>query len=204
MRQHAEPDLPLWIAPKVERKGRRVRVIKVKRKLLDAADRNWKRVLEYVGRELGDRTRAAEILEGVLHSVGTGRKIGKTIRDLDGYIFWAVTRSVKKLLTRERKIEYVPFAQDLEVLEGAQDTEWVSRFENELEMEELLNYIEDQTARYMLHKRMSDYSWRHIGRKLGISPDNARMRLRNALEKARRRILEEKEPKSRPSPAQRI
>ncbi len=70
---------------------------------------------------LGGKALAAEIVEGVVHSAAKVHR-QKPIKNPDSYLLSGVVRRVKKLLARERRIEYVGSLEEFEGLEAAQDT----------------------------------------------------------------------------------
>ena len=94
-------------------------------------------------------------------------------------------------------MEYVPYAEDLEALGGAQDTEWAS---NQILIGEILSYAGEEVSS-MYYQRDAGYLWPEIAKELGISVTRAKDRFRYGIEKARKRILGEKNSKSKLSPA---
>ncbi len=196
MPEHSKSDPPLWIQSR-DKRGR-----PIDPKVLDAAQRNWGRVLEYVRRELQDAPRAAEILERVVHSVSNAMRRNfhrQRVKDLDAYLYWAFTRKVRKIVARERMIQYVAFSEDLVPLETAQDSKWVHKIEDEILLKQLLGYLEER-PRGMVLLRAGGYSWKEVARALGISVNNALVQFNHAIEKSRK-LVGKAWPKGR-SPSQ--
>jgi len=116
----------------------------VDEELLAAAREAWPHVLAHVRRELidkesgSDRTAlAADVWERVLRSVAKTRQRSRDyqspISDLQSYLIGAFHHRFNRLLKSEHKrqetIELVASTVDLELIEGALDTEWAAELE---------------------------------------------------------------------------
>ncbi len=112
--------------------------------LAGAAPGTWRAGLAYAARYLGDTAVAAEVVEGVVHSAAKAHR-HKPIKNPDSYLLSGVVRRVKKLLARERRIEYVGSLEELEGLKAAQDTTWVAKLDNRLLVEELVGFLDRET-----------------------------------------------------------
>ena len=185
MREPSQSDPPFWIGnPDKDRTP-------IEPELLEAARRNWERVLAYAHKQHQDTSRAVEIFESVVHSLSKviRRYSGLSrIKSLDYYLFWAFTRRLNRLLAAEPKITYVGSVKDLEGLAGARDEDWVSSLEDELVLKEALSCMNKRT-RHMFFQRQCGYSWDEIASKLGISTNNARVQFSCDVRKIRERIL---------------
>src|SRR5713226_9570932 len=80
--------------------------------LIEAAHRTWRDAVGYAARYLGDKARAAEIVDSVVQSAAKAYR-QKPIKNPDSYLLSGVMRRVKKLLAREPRIEYVGSLEEL-------------------------------------------------------------------------------------------
>ena len=173
-----------WL-PETDSRGNRI-----DSEVIDSAQRNWRRVLDYASREAVDPSRAAQVLERTVASVASARrrKQGHTdINDLDSYLFAAFVRKLKRLVTKERILEFVRSTSELETLKSAQDQEWTARLEDKLQIQEIVATMDDRT-RNTYWKRSHGFSWREIARAQGLSVNAAKKNYEYGLEKVRRRI----------------
>ena len=83
------------------------------RPLAGAAPGTWRAGLAYAARYLGDTAVAAETVEGVVHSAAKAHR-HKPIKNPDSYLLAGIVRRVKKLLARERRVEYRGSLEELE------------------------------------------------------------------------------------------
>lgn len=192
MESYRGPDPPLWISGTDEQNRT------VDQRVINAAHRIWKRVLNHVRREGHDVDEAAETMEKAVHSVSraiTRQSDRNSIRSMDAYLFWSFVRRFNRLLSSRRRIRYVESSELLESLQaGRQD--WVRALDNKLLMEEVLSHMDMKTRR-MLVSRALGHSWAEIGRELGISAHNAEVQFGYGVRKVRQRLL-----KSKPSERQ--
>jgi len=108
-----------------------------------------------------------------------------------------------RVLKREQKrletIELVSSTLDLERIESAQDTEWVSELERALTVKQIISHMDEWTRR-VWGARQYGYSWKEISGRLGLSEQQAKMRFQRGLEKTRDRLtnlLRERKPGSK-------
>lgn len=195
MGEHLGADPPLWIQS-LDKRGR-----PIDSELLDAAQRNWKRVLSYAQRQRQDASRAADIFEAVVHSLANRiqrhPRTAVRVESLDYYLFWAFTRRLNRLLAREPVIEYVGSLDDLASLRGAQDPDWALRIEQELLLKELQGHM-SQRMRHIFFLRESGYSWKEISGQLGIGVSNLKVLFGYSMRKVRKRILRRRPVKFKP------
>ncbi len=128
MHEPSESDQPFWIAnPDKDRAP-------IEPELLEAARRNWKRVLAYADKQHQDASRALEVFESVVHSLSKTlrRRSGleRPITNFDYYLFCAFARRLNRLMASEPKIMYVRSVKALEGLPDARDEDWVATLED--------------------------------------------------------------------------
>jgi DNA-directed RNA polymerase specialized sigma24 family protein len=124
----------------------------VDEELLAAAREAWPHVLAHARRELidkesgSDRTAlAADVWERVLRSVAKTRQRSRDyqppISDLQSYLIGAFHHRFNRLLKSEHKrqetIELVASTVDLELIEGALDTEWAAELERAITLKQI-------------------------------------------------------------------
>jgi DNA-directed RNA polymerase specialized sigma24 family protein len=136
----------------------------------------------------------AEVWESVLQSVsGTlDRMNGRQgeIGDLEAYLlgsfYHRLRRALQKEQRREEMIHLVSSAQELEVLGKTSHTEQ-HNIENRLHAQEILDRM-DEWSRKVWVAREYGYTWKHIGRVLGIPGDSVMLRFRRRMKILRARL----------------
>jgi len=112
MRRDFKADLSIWIWQS-DGSG-----TEIDADLLNAARRNWGRVLAYALRYEPDAAVAANIFEETLLAASKARKrrlpSAKPIRNLDSYLYVAFVRSFHRYLAKQPHLEYVGSDQDLD------------------------------------------------------------------------------------------
>lgn len=171
--------------------------------LIAAARATWPRVVAHVARELQhegsireSEALAADIWEAVLRSVckALQRKAeyASSIGDLESYLVAAFHHRFHRFLKTEQKrrglFEPVPEGLDLELIESAQDTEWVAELERTITVKQILSRMDGWT-RKVWQARQYGYSWREISVWSGVSEQAAKKRFEYGLEKTRRNIV---------------
>ncbi|HEY6467171.1 MAG TPA: hypothetical protein VIY69_14325, partial [Candidatus Acidoferrales bacterium] len=115
MRGDTASEPTLWIQPQ-DRAGRAI-----DRELMDAAHRNWRRVVSYARRQGQDSSRAAEELESAVHSLSAlfdrHPRFRGRIRNFDDYVFWVTAHRLNRWAARQPSVEYVGALEDLNVLQ---------------------------------------------------------------------------------------
>jgi DNA-directed RNA polymerase specialized sigma24 family protein len=167
--------------------------------LVDAARRNWARVLAYARRHQQDPARAADILEAVLLSLSRTRKtkgkLCRPIQNLDNHLYLAFVRRLNRQLAKEPHIESVGSLRDLDALSSIRTTP-ASRFiEDDLLIEELMGYMDERTRR-MFSLRHMGYSWNETARILKNTANNAQVLFNQGVKKARRHVMKLKDKKN--------
>ncbi len=191
-----------WALPGPE-KGKDTGSSPAQEELLAAAREAWPHVLAHARRKLSDQgldsektALAAEVWEGVLRSVSKAlqrrRDHQPPIADLNAYLIGAFHHRFNRVLKRERRrletIEFVPSTQDLERMESARDTQWVSDLERAITIREIVDQMDDWTRRVWKARQLG-YSWKEIAEHLGLNQQQAKMRFRYGLEKTRDRLF---------------
>ena len=168
--------------------------------LLKAARSAWPKALAHVRQVHSqnpfddDGILVVEVWESVLQSVsGTlDRMNGRRgeIGDLEAYLlgsfYHRLRRALKKEQRREEIIHLVSSAQELEVLGKTSHAEQHD-IEDTLHAHEILDRM-DAWSRKVWVAREYGYTWKHIGRVLGIPGDNVMLRFRRRMKILRARL----------------
>ena len=178
--------------------------------LLESAKRVWPRISSYVRRQFNreisadERDRmAVETWESVLQSVAKTLARTKTaprrIFDLDAYLIGAFQhrfiRAVRKEKRRSQIVQSFP-PEELSRLAEVGGSNWVEAFERGLSVRQIVDSMDDW-ARDVWTSYEYGYSWRDIAARYGITEQQAKMRFRYAILKARDRLAG-KSPSSSP------
>ena len=168
--------------------------------LLRAARSAWPKALAHVRQVQSqnpfddDGILVAEVWESVLQSVSRtlDRMDGRRgeIGDLEAYLlgsfYHRLRRALKKEQRREEMIHLVPSAQELEVLGKTSNAEQHD-IEDTLHAQEILDRM-DEWSRKVWVAREYGYTWKHIGRVLGIPGDSVMLRFRRRMKILRARL----------------
>ena len=168
--------------------------------LLKAARSAWPKALAHVRRVQSqdpfddEGILVTEVWEGVLQSVsGTlGRMNGRRgeIGDLEAYLlgsfYHRLSRAIRKEQRREKTIHLVSSVQELEVLGTTSHAE-EHDIEGTLHAQEILDRM-DTWSRKVWVAREYGYTWKHIGRVLGIPGDSVMLRFRRRMKILRARL----------------
>jgi DNA-directed RNA polymerase specialized sigma24 family protein len=167
--------------------------------VVDAARRNWARVLAYARRHHQDPAQAADILEAVLLSLSRARKTNgklcRPIRNLDNYLYLAFVRRLNRELAKEPHIESVGSLHDLDALSGIRTPPASPFIEDDLLIEELMGYMDERTRR-MFSLRHMGYSWNEIAPILKNTANNAQVLFNQGVKKVRRHVMKLKDTKN--------
>ena len=168
--------------------------------LSKAAGSAWPKALAHV-RQVQSRNPfdddgilVAEVWESVLQSVSKtlDRMNGRRgeIGDLEAYLlgsfYHRLRRALKKEHRREETIHLVSSVQELEVLGTARHAEQHD-IEDTLHAQEILDRM-DEWSRKVWVAREYGYTWKHIGRVLGIPGDSVMLRFRRRMKILRARL----------------
>jgi len=168
--------------------------------LLKAARSAWPKALAHVRQVQSqnpfddDGILVAEVWESVLQSVSRtlDRLNGKRgeIADLEAYLlgsfYHRLRRALKKEQRREETIQLVSSVQELEVLGTARHAE-EHGIERALHAQEILDRM-DAWSRKIWVAREYGYTWKHIGRVLGVPGDSVMLRFRRRMKILRARL----------------
>jgi len=178
--------------------------------LLAAARAAWPHVLAHARLELRSKNSeaetealAAEVWESVLKSVAKAlqrnREKGRSISNLEGYLFAAFHHRFNRFLKSEQRrddtIELVSSSVDLDHVASAQDTRWVSELETAITVKEIVRHMDGGT-RKIWQARQYGYSWKEISKWLGVTEQQAKMKFRYGLGKTRQSLLRTRKRKS--------
>ena len=168
--------------------------------LLKAARSAWPKALAHV-RQVQSQTPfdddgllVAEVWESVLQSVSRtldpmNRRRGE-IGDLEAYLlgsfYHRLSRALKKEQRREETIRLVSSIEELEVLGTVSHAEEPD-IEGTLHAQEILDRM-DAWSRKVWVAREYGYTWKHIGRVLGIPGDSVMLRFRRRMKILRARL----------------
>ena len=187
---------PEWVLSGVNPRSDSV----VESELLKAARSAWPKALAHVRQVQSqnpfddDGILVAEVWESVLQSVSRtlDRMNGRRgeIGDLEAYLlgsfYHRLWRALKKEQRREEMIYLVPSAQELEVLGKTSHAEQHD-IEGTLHAQEILDRM-DEWSRKVWVAREYGYTWKHIGRVLGIPGDSVMLRFRRRMKILRARL----------------
>lgn len=168
--------------------------------LSKAAQSAWPKALAHV-RQVQSRNPfdddgilVAEVWESVLQSVSRtlDRMNGRRgeIEDLEAYLlgsfYHRLRRALKKDQRRKEMIHLVSSAQELEVL-GKTSHADQHHIEGTLHAQEILDRMDDWSRKVWIAREYG-YTWKHIGRVLGIPGDSVMLRFRRRMKNLRARL----------------
>ena len=178
---------------------------KTEQELMAAALRVWPRAEAYARRELndsglGDETGLArdvweQTLQSVLKTLRRTFRLTR-IRDLDTYVFGAFANRLKRLLKKQRVIEFYPSNTELADLRATQDWDWVENLEHSLELKEIVEHMDDW-MKEVAFRRAFGHSWKQIGRDLGLGEGATKKRFLRGLKKVRDYLMQCKSGRTR-------
>jgi DNA-directed RNA polymerase specialized sigma24 family protein len=168
--------------------------------LLKAARSAWPKALAHVRQVQSqnpfndDGILVAEVWESVLQSVsgtldrmnGSRGEIGDLEAYLLGSFYHRLSRALKKEQRREETICLVSSIEELEVLGKASHAEQHD-IEDTIHGREILDRM-DEWSRKVWAAREYGYTWKHIGRVLGIPGDSVMLRFRRRMKILRARL----------------
>jgi DNA-directed RNA polymerase specialized sigma24 family protein len=118
------------------------------------------------------------------------------IRDLDTYVFGAFAHRLKRLLKKQRVIEFYPSNTELADLRATQDWDWVENLEHSLELKEIVEHMDDW-MKEVAFRRAFGHPWKQIGRDLGLGEGATKKRFLRGLKKLRDYLLQRKSGRTR-------
>jgi DNA-directed RNA polymerase specialized sigma24 family protein len=141
-------------------------------------------VWTYVGVQLGDPGRAGDLADEVAFRVSSYLQTHCQVRSLVGLCRVAAMHFVLSTRARERRIEYRGLSQEIEGSLGVSSPDWQEELEFSVWVDQVLQG-HDREIRIMLRLRLLDMTWDHIGKVLGMSGGQARLRFHRAMEQIR-------------------
>jgi DNA-directed RNA polymerase specialized sigma24 family protein len=118
------------------------------------------------------------------------------IRDLDTYVFGAFAHRLKRLLKKQRVIEFYPSNTELADLRATQDWDWVENLEHSLELKEIVEHMDDW-MKEVAFRRAFGHPWKQIGRDLGLGEGATKKRFLRGLKKLRDYLMQCKSGRTR-------
>ena len=149
-----------------------------------AMERLWPWFWNHVGEQLGDPDRAGELAEDVAYRVSAYLQSHDLTRSLGGLCRVAARHFIETTRAQERRIEFHGLSQEVETSPGASASEWQRELEFWIWVDQVLQG-EPSEIRVMLQLRLLRKTWDQIGKTLGMSGGQARLRFRRALENIR-------------------
>jgi len=190
-----EADTPVWIWQSADPGAA------IETDLLDAARRNWPRVLSYAQRYQQDSSVAADIFETALLATSrvkrARQKSGKPIRNFDAYVYVAFVRKFKRYLARQPKIQFVGSLQDVDTHSDIRHSKVPPAVEHDLLAKELLQRMSHRT-RQTFYLRTNGYSWKETARFLNTTANSAQVLFTKEIGKIRSHIMKQKGSGMRP------
>jgi DNA-directed RNA polymerase specialized sigma24 family protein len=166
------PEEPFWI-PEKDPHGR-----PVDPEVKGNAQLVWKRALLHVDRRTHDTSRVAEIMECTVFSVSRRtHQQADPIKNLQAYIFRSFLRHFGRFLRRQNRFVSLDSLADSQLT-----VDWLTPFEDELEVQMFLDRMELKYRRIFL-LRSAGYSWKEISVELRISVHSAEEGLSHRIRK---------------------
>jgi DNA-directed RNA polymerase specialized sigma24 family protein len=166
-------------------------------RVVEASQRLWPWAYRHVERELRDGARAAELLEQVAIEVSGRLQVAPRVAEnLNGYLITAFHRQVRAHLLRNNRLVYEGLLKELEKNHRLVAPDWVTSLETDLTIGLLLSHLPHE-IKHMLHYRMLDFSWRAIGKTMGLSAKQAKSRFYYGVQRAYQVLLDEQTRRAR-------
>ncbi|HEY6271057.1 MAG TPA: sigma-70 family RNA polymerase sigma factor [Terriglobales bacterium] len=174
-----KPDSPpVWLlsAQKIENAELRAEVA-------GAADRTWRRWVESSESRGGEAIDAIAALD---YAVGAAIAAERTtgVRNTEAYVFKAFWRKARKLLSRERRLDYRD-PSDLADLKTDDNASFVQKLEQGIQVEELMALM-DERMRTIFVMDCRGFPRRETARVLGMSEDAVRKAFARGVDRLRR------------------
>lgn len=186
----SDPVHPWWDREIDEGTGRLLRA-----DVREAGHKVWKRVCLKTREVLGDPGDAADLLEQAVKAIS--RYLDKNsvpLHSVDpgGLLILACHRSLRRLVRRRWRIEFIGSASELAEILRAPD--WRDEIDRRLFLEDLTRQL-DVRNRGILRFRIAGYDWNEIGRMLGATASVVRQSFWRDVRKAHIRLLRSGAPR---------
>jgi DNA-directed RNA polymerase specialized sigma24 family protein len=149
-----------------------------------AMEKLWPWFWDHVGNQLGDPHRAADLGEKVAYGVTVYLKTHELTESLGALCRVAAKNFVETTRAREQRIEFRGLSQEVVDSLGVSAPDWVADIELSILVHQILQG-KDREIRLMLELRLLDKTWDEVGKAVGMSGGQARLRLQRALKDLR-------------------
>jgi DNA-directed RNA polymerase specialized sigma24 family protein len=150
-----------------------------------ALEELWPWFWDYVGQELGDSGRAADLVDDIACRVSIYlAETAVEIRSLVGLCRVAATNLLRSTKIREGRIQYRGLSKDIEASLSPSAPDSKGIVERAIWIDQLFR-DEDQEIRTMLQYRLVEDTWDRIGSLVDLTADQARLRFHRALRRIR-------------------
>lgn len=149
----------------------------------------WPWLWTYVGQQLGDSGRAADLAD--ILGTRVSRYVQNhpnPVRSLSGLCRVAAVNLVASQRAREARIEYRGLARDVEAEFSVSSDSWDDELELAIWIDQVLEQ-ESADIKAMLELRLLDHTWTQVGNIFGLSGGQARLRVHRAFEAARHSLF---------------
>jgi len=153
----------------------------------------WQRMRRWAVRRLRDEGQAEDALQEAAFRVARASH-SSAIAQPDAYVATAVARSVTNILTEDEPLDFVGSAEDVESFMGLPKKDSAKELEDRIFMEEFLAAM-DEESREICQKWLRRDEWKDIAVDVGCSVQQAKDKLRNAIESTKKRLLGPGRPK---------
>jgi DNA-directed RNA polymerase specialized sigma24 family protein len=157
-----------------------VKGLRIDPQVRSAVEELWPWFWNFVGCQLGDSDRAGDLAERVAYGVSAYLQKHGQVESLVGLCRVAATNCVLSARARERRIEFRGLSQEIEGSLSVSAPDWQEEVDLGIWIDQILQG-HDHEIRVMLQLRLLDRTWAQIGRALGMSGGQARLRFRRAL-----------------------
>jgi DNA-directed RNA polymerase specialized sigma24 family protein len=144
----------------------------------------WPWFWDHVGGQLGDPDRAADLAEKVACGVTVYLKTHELTQSLGALCRAAARNFVETIRKREQRIEFRGLSQEIVDSLGVPAQDWLEDVELSILVQQILER-KNREVRLMLELRLLDKTWDGVGKALGMSGGQARLRLQRALKDLR-------------------
>ena len=149
-----------------------------------AMEKLWPRFGDHVGGQLSDPDRAADLAERVACGVTVYLKTHELTDSLGALCRVAAKNFVETIRIREQRIEFRGLSQEIVDSLGIPAQDWLEDIELSILVHQLL-HCQNREIRVMLELRLLDKTWDEVGKALGMSGGQVRLRLQRALKDLR-------------------
>jgi len=161
----------------------RVKGLQIDADVRAAFENLWPWFWRYVGEKLNDSGRAGDLADEIAYRISNHLEVHREpVRSMVGLCRVAAMHFVIATKMREKKIEFWGLSHDIEINLGASAPHWQQEVEVWIWIDQLLNG-EDMQIRIMLHLRLLEETWGSIGKFLRLTPGQARLRFKRAVER---------------------